>query len=161
MAGGGADALEDLYDLSGRDADAERLRAVRAAAKTVAEAVWRWSPSPGTAETLGKMPETVLDDAVLRGLRWQYYLVLSGLRPCINPQQMVFGPDARAQAFEAEAPSGLVRYPAEAAVFELMNEGWFGAHEASGLPGAAGAISRAVLGRSTGACAAIIASPMF
>jgi hypothetical protein len=107
------------------------------------------------------MPATVLDDAVLRGLRWEYYRVLSGLRPCINPHQMVFGPDAQARTFVAEARSGLARYPAEAAVFEVMNEGWFGAQKASGLPGAAAAIARAVFGRSTGACAAIIGSPMF
>jgi hypothetical protein len=74
---------------------------------------------------------------------------------------MVFGPDGRAQAFVAEARSGLARYPAEAAVFEVMNEGWFGAQEVSGLPGAAGAIARALLGGSTGECAAIIGSPMF
>jgi hypothetical protein len=161
MARYAADALEDLYDLSGRDTDAERLRGVRDAAKTAAETVWRWSPSPEPWEALRRMPETVLDDAVLRGLRWEYYRVLSGLRPCINPHQMVFGPDARAQAFVAEARSGLARYPAEGAVFEVMNKGWFGSQEASGLPGAAGAIARAVLGRSTGACAAIIGSPLF
>jgi hypothetical protein len=161
MAGGAANALEDLYDLSGRDADAERLREVRAAAKTAAEAVRRWSPSRETWETLRRMPDIVLDDAVVRGLRWEYYRVLSGLRPCINPHQMVFGPDGRAQAFVAEARSGLARYPAEAAVFEVMNEGWFGAQEVSGLPGAAGAIARALLGGSTGECAAIIGSPMF
>lgn len=161
MAGYAANALEDLYDLSGRDADAERLRSVRAAATTAAETVQRWSPSPETWETLRRMPDIVLDDAVVRGLRWEYYHLLSGLRPCINPHQMVFGPDAQAKAFVAKARSGLARYPAEAAVFEVMNEGWFGAQEASGLPGAAGAIARAVLGGSTGECAAIIGSPMF
>jgi hypothetical protein len=161
VAGCGANGLEDLYELSGRDADAERLRAVRAAAKATAEAVWRWSPSRETWGTLRRMPDMVLDDAVVRGLRWQYYQVLSGLRPCINPHRMVFGPDAQAQAFVSEARSGLVRYPAEAAVFGVMNQGWFGSQEASGLPGAAGAIARAVFGESTGACAAGIGLPVF
>jgi len=161
MAKGAADALEDFYDLSGRHADAERLRQVRAAATTAAETVQRWSPAPGSGETLRRMPDKVLDDAVLRGLRWEYYHLLSGLRPCINPHQMVFGPDERTEAFLAEARSGLARYPAEVAVFEVMNRGWFGALEPSGLPRAAGALARTMFGGTMGECAAIVSWPIF
>ena len=54
--------------------------AQRAAAKATAEAVWRWSPSRETWGTLRRMPDMVLDDAVVRGLR---LLPVLPVLPCL------------------------------------------------------------------------------
>jgi len=156
-----ASALEDLYELSGKTGDAERLRQAQAAAATAAETLHASSSAPGPEGTLKKMPETVLDETALRGLRWEYFHLVSGLRPCINPHQMVFGPDAQVDSFVREARDGLARYPAEEAVFQVLNQGWLDLPLNAGFAGNAARLARFVFGGNMGRCAALMAGPLF
>ena len=118
------DALVDLYRSTGYgdgDALAWGLEsAARAAERARAPAV------RNLAATLQAMPEQTLDDAFLRGVRWDYVGLLNTLGPCVNLRRVVFGPDAEYRAWLDRVEDELVRYPAEAELFEVARGGLLG-----------------------------------
>ena len=84
------------------------------------------------------MPGVVVDSAAMRGLRWEIFTTLSSLAPCLNLNQVVFGPDASYAAWLEEAHASLVAFPSEEPLFQLMRQGYFGpagAGPPQGLPG--------------------------
>jgi hypothetical protein len=72
------------------------------------------------------MPAMILDEDLLRGLRWEFLLSLHTLGPCTNPSRMVFGPTPEHEAWLDQAAASLVQWPAEAELFNLSRAGFFG-----------------------------------
>jgi len=118
-------ALADLYRLSGRRADAAELSRLRDAADRSAAMV-RTDPARGPDEWVRSLPGLVLDPSLVRGLRWEYFINLTTVAPCLNLNRIVFGPDEAYESFFEEARASLVRWPSEEALFELARYGWVG-----------------------------------
>jgi len=119
----GGRALEDLYAASGQDAKRVELRRSREAAERAATRV----PASVTRSTEGwvrSLPAMVLDTTVARGLRWEYFLGVTSLSPCLNLHRMVFGPDDDYTVFLDRAHEALVRFPSEEGLFALARDGW-------------------------------------
>lgn len=121
----GGSALETLLRVSdqvGRAAELSRLR-------QVAERVADRSPAgmPATSEGFVRaLPVFVLDAGAVRGFRWEYFINLATIAPCMNLNRMVFGAGEDYDAFLDEAREVLVRYPSDASLFELARHGWAG-----------------------------------
>jgi hypothetical protein len=156
-----ADGLEDLYEATGRQEDAESLRWLRAATKKASKLAQQGSLGAGVQSALKGMPGTVLSEEVIRGLRWEYFHTLTGLSPCINPNQMLFGADETLTEFLRLARAELVRYPAEEALFEVMERGWINFPTSGGKEGALMGIVKSALGGRAGSCAEVLASGVF
>jgi hypothetical protein len=155
------DALAGLYEASGRDLEAKSLRWVQEAAADAAEKAQQGAVGNGVQQAFQLMPERILDEAEVRGVRWEYFMVLAGVSPCINPHQIVFGPDGSQVDFMQSAYSSLVRYPSEAAVWEVMKKGFFDVTASSGWEGRMVDLIEAALGERAGGCAAVLASGFF
>lgn len=127
----GAVALGDLYAATARAVEAERLSALRAAADgAVARARFRY---PDGAEAwVRSLPAMVSDTSVARGLRWEIFIGITTLTPCINLQRLVFGPDQEYWDFVNGAYDDLVEWPSEDGLFERARAGWFGSTTAEG-----------------------------
>jgi hypothetical protein len=65
----------------------------------------------------------------MRGLRWEYFITLATMAPCVNMHRVVFGADDSYTAFIEEARGSLIRWPSEQPVFELARRGWVGGVE--------------------------------
>lgn len=123
----GGDGLEALYRITGQEEKAGAIAASREIAERAMNVSGALADWQGSEEALASMPEAVTGPGTVRGLRWEFFLVLNGLSPCLNAHKVVFGPDRDMEIFIEEAREVLVRYPSEAALFDLMREGWFGA----------------------------------
>lgn len=156
-----ADGLEDLYEVTGRQEDAQALKRLREAARNAADLARQGSFGGGVENALKGMPKTVLSEDVVRGLRWEYLNVVAGLSPCVNPNQMFFGPGEGFVQFLTSARSGLVRYPSEEAYFDLMAKGWTDLPGSRGSRGNLGGMLKAILGGGPGRCAAILGARGF
>ena len=158
-----ADGLETLYEATGRQEDAESLRWIRAATKRASELAQQGSFGPGVKTALDGMPNGVLSEDMVRGLRWEYLQLLTGLNPCINPNQAIFGPDESLTEFLRLARAELVRYPSEEALFEVMERGWINTQDrkGGGLEGALVGMVTASLGWEPGNCAEVLTSGIF
>lgn len=125
MAELAGDALISLYRNTGHpDADALAW-GIRSAERSVERA-------PSTAITdvaarLRAMPQNALDSTYLRGARWEYVGLLNTVGPCLNLRRVVFGPDMEYRSWLELVEAGLVRYPAEAELFEVARGGLLGA----------------------------------
>ena len=73
------------------------------------------------------LPDLVVDTSSVRGLRWEYFINLATIAPCMNVHRMVFGSDDRYADFVEEARGVLVRWPSDEALFDLARSGWVGA----------------------------------
>jgi hypothetical protein len=159
------DALESLYQSSGRQEEAEALRWVRGsterATEMVTEMVTENALRPEVQGALLTMPARVTSEASVRGLRWEYFQILAGLSPCINPHQVLFGPDETMAEFLRSARSQLVRYPSEGAVFDVMKKGWFTLRARGDWGGPLEGMVNATLGGRLGGCAGIWAAGVF
>jgi hypothetical protein len=122
----GGRALASLYRLSGRTAAAAELsRLVDVADRTAAMMP---TGQPRTAEAYVRaLPDLVLDTSSVRGLRWEYFINLATIAPCMNVHRMVFGSDDGYAEFVEEARGVLVRWPSDEALFDLARSGWVGA----------------------------------
>jgi hypothetical protein len=159
LAGYGADALVGLYEASGREEEADALRCVRESTQAIGKATRSFGNNASAA--LQQMPARILDNAELRGIRWEYFWLLSGISPCINPHQTVFGPGLNQEEFMRSARKALVRYPAEGAVWEVLKGGFFDIPKPGGWDGLAARVMRATLGPRAGMCASVLSSPYF
>lgn len=122
----GGRALASLYRLTDRTSDAAELsRLVEVAGRTAAMMP---TGQPRTAEAYVRaLPDLVLDTTSVRGLRWEYFINLATIAPCMNVHRMVFGSDESYADFVEEARRVLVRWPSDEALFDLARSGWVGA----------------------------------
>jgi hypothetical protein len=132
----GAEALVSLYAATGRSAEAAALRDELDTAVRVAEKA-QVGLETSARTSLAGMPETVTDSIAIRGLRWEFFITLSSLGPCLNLNRSVFGLDEGFTAWVEEAREGLVMNQGDLELFELARRGWFGSYRAQdgGLPG--------------------------
>lgn len=122
---GGARGLADLYAATGQSDKQARLSALRAAsAGAVDRAGFRYPES--TEAAVRSLPEMVSDTSVARGLRWDVFVGITTLTPCLNLQSMVFGPDQEYRDFVEGAHDDLVLWPSEEGLFQIARGGWFG-----------------------------------
>jgi len=127
---GGA-ALAGLFRVTGQATQAAELSRLNGVAERAAGLVRSEQPQ-GTEAWVRALPGLVVDPALVRGLRWEYFINLATITPCLNMHRMLFGPDEDYAAFVEEARASLVRWPAEEAIFELARHGWIGAAEPAG-----------------------------
>lgn len=121
---GGA-ALADFYRLTGRTASAAELSRLNQVADLAAGMMQVEIPR-GPETFVRSLPGMVLDTTLVRGLRWEYFINLATMVPCLNMHRMVFGSSPEYDAFVMEARASLVRWPSEEAVFDVARYGWVG-----------------------------------
>ena len=121
----GGTALASFYRTTGREAQADRIGELAAAATRAAERSQR-PPPVGVESFVRSLPAMVQDTAMVRGFRWEYFMLTTTLTPCINLHRMVFGPDEAYRAFEERAHASLVRFPSEEKLFALARAGYWG-----------------------------------
>lgn len=155
----GGDALEGLYERDGRAADARALRWSREGAQAAARKARAGLVSEDIHSLLQGIPDLVVDDEPLRGLRWEYFATFNMLAPCINVHKMVFGPDETYDEWRLDARDALVRVRGEAELFELAEGSTVGNADGE-LRGFFPRFLRATLGGSgsPGSCASLITS---
>jgi hypothetical protein len=122
----GGDALADLYEASGETEELARLESLREAADGAVSRL-RVATPQGAESWVRSLPGIVSDSNVARGVRWELFIGITTLTPCINLQRLVFGPDQEYWDFVNEAYDDLVMWPSEDGLFELARMGWFGA----------------------------------
>jgi hypothetical protein len=120
----GARALEDLYDVTGQTQKAAELRELRGVADRAVRRAHYRAPE-GAAEWVRSLPALVTDTSVVRGLRWEYFIGVTTLTPCLNLQRMVFGPGDGYRVFLEDAHASLVEWPSEEDLYVLAKGGWF------------------------------------
>lgn len=155
----GGDAFEELYKKTGRAVEAERLRTARESAAAAARMARVGTGEQDIHTLLRGIPALVERTDALRGLRWEYLATFNTLAPCINLQEMVFGPDETYGSWMERTEQAFVRVPGEAALFELARSGAAGVADQPQT----GAISRILtltLGSSTqpGSCARLVSA---
>lgn len=157
LANMGGDALEGLYESSGRTADARALRWSREGAQAAASKARAGLVSEDIHSLLQGIPDLVVDDEPLRGLRWEYFATFNMLAPCINVHKMVFGPDETYDDWRLDARDALVRVRGEVELFDLAEGSTVGADRGA-LRGVLPRLLRATLGGSgsPGSCASLI-----
>jgi hypothetical protein len=125
IATNGVDGMIDLYRATGREAEAVQLEGrVRAAER--AAAMGRAGGARTLEESLRRMPAIVLDEDEIPGLRWELLSSIATVTPCINLQRMVFGPGEAYETFLSQAREALIRYPSQAALFDVVSAGYWG-----------------------------------
>lgn len=147
-AGVGAEALANLYGVTGRPEAEEALRSRRALAERAADV---GSLSLGRRQ-LSEMPELVTDTSAIRGMRWEHLHVLSGMGPCLNLNRVVFGPPEGYDEWIAEVRETLVRFESEEHLLSTMLRGWGTAESES----PAGRLFAQVMGGGAGSCAGLL-----
>lgn len=123
----GGGALASFYRASGQIEASSELSRLRLVAERAANRVPTLDTSP--EGFVNALPDLVLDSTGVRGFRWEYFINLATIAPCMNVHRMVFGPGAEYSAFIEEARASLVRFPSEEAFFELARYGWLGGTE--------------------------------
>lgn len=119
---GGA-ALQALYRAAGRMAEADALRRVHEAIER-AHAHLPTNFGSSLQSNLSLLVEIAADETALRGLRWEFLALTSTLVPCLNAHRIVFGPQDDYAEWLAEVRATLVRFPGEAALFEVARGGF-------------------------------------
>jgi hypothetical protein len=121
----GARALADLYEATGETEKVMRLSDLQAAAEAAISRGGVRIPQ-GPEAWIRSLPSMVSDTSVPRGLRWEMFIGITTLTPCINLQHLVFGPDEEYRNFVDGAYDDLVAWPPEADLYERARAGWFG-----------------------------------
>lgn len=125
---GGA-ALADLFRISVQPGESAQLSRLRQVAERSAVLMER-GMAEGTEAWVASLPERVLDESLVRGLRWEYFINLATMAPCLNMNRLVFGAGEEYSDFVERAREGLVRWPSEEPLFELARRGWAGGGDA-------------------------------
>ena len=150
----GGRALEDLYAVTGRTAALGELVRLREAADRAASRV-RVGGSQGSETWVRSLPDMVFDTSAVRGLRWEYFIGVATLAPCLNLHRIVFGPDEDYRAFIEGAHDSLVRWPSEEGLFAMAKAGWLGTSE-SDRETWIGRILSVSMRRGDGACGDVV-----
>ena len=127
----GGEALGDLYRVTGQTGAAAELSRLGQVAERSAR-LMRVDLAQGTEAWVRSLPPMVLDTTLVRGLRWEYFMNVATMAPCLNMHRMVFGADESYETFLEQARESLVRWPSDEAVFEIAQYGWIGAREPAG-----------------------------
>lgn len=143
LAEQGAEALMALHEATGRAESAAALRDELTTAVRVANRA-RVGLASQRRGSLAGMPEAVADSAAIRGMRWEFFITLSSLGPCINLNRSVFGVDETFSRWTEEVREGLVRTSGDEEFFDLARRGWFGSEPAPEV-GIAGRLAGLVL----------------
>ena len=159
MVNMGGDALEALYERTGRPAVAEALKLARSAATSAARKSRAGLVPEDVRSLLQGVPDLVETEEALRGLRWEYFATFNMLAPCINLHKMVFGPDETYDEWRERARDTLVRVPGERDLFDLAESGVLGTG-GQDLQGFFARFLSLTLGSGVapGSCASLIAS---
>lgn len=121
----GGSALGDFYRLSGRTGAASELSRLRQVADRNAMMA-RWSVPTSNDAWVRSLYTMTTDTTIARGLRWEYYINLATIAPCLSLNRIVFGLGEDYSSFVDEARASLVRWPSDEAIFELARHGWMG-----------------------------------
>lgn len=146
----GGSAMAGLFRASGQRGAAAELSRLRQVADRAAE-MMRVEVPQGTDAWVRSLPGMVLDSTVVRGLRWEYFINLATMAPCLNMNQMVFGAGGAYDAFVAQARASLVRRPSEEPLFELARHGWVGTADPL-PPGLFGRLAGLYMSSGQGSC---------
>ena len=133
----GAEALEKLYRATGRTAEAEDLRGLRNRTRDLVERAVFPGTKPDLESALRAMPQIVLDETVVMGIRWEFFMLFNTLAPCLNLQKVVFGPGESYEQWLENARQTLVRRESDEELFRFLRRsdlavrartapGWFG-----------------------------------
>jgi hypothetical protein len=124
----GGSALTGFYRASGQTAAAAEVSRIRQVAESAAALVPRGA-APANEAWVRTLTEAITDSTVARGVRWEYFVSLATLGPCLNVNRIVFGLGDGYTAFVEEARGSLVRFPSDEALFDIARRGWVGASE--------------------------------
>jgi hypothetical protein len=151
----GAQALELLFGATGRTGEAESLRWLRTGMEAALERAAVTRTGFDAEGALRMMPDAVLDETVLRGIRWEYFLTFATLAPCVNLNNVVFGAGQSYEQWLEDAEQALVRRPSDEAMFRFLEKGWFRGAGAAEAPAWIKAALRFTFGEASGGtCAA-------
>ena len=123
----GANGLEGYYRRIGQPDQAESLAWARVGALDAARKARAGLVAENARALLQGVPDLVLDEDALRGLRWEYLATFNMLAPCINLQKMVFGPGQTYEDWRRRAERSIVRggVTGERHLFDLVERGAF------------------------------------
>lgn len=121
-------ALGHYYREAGRAGASAQLSRLRQVADRSAT-MMRTRDTEGREAWVRSLPDLVLDTTLVRGVRWEYFINLATLAPCLNVNRIVFGTDQEYDTFVESARGALVRWPSEEPLFELARRGWIGTSE--------------------------------
>ena len=133
----GGSALADFYRVSGNTPASAELSKIREVAETSA-GMMRSEAGISNDAWVRSLYTMTTDPTIARGLRWEYFINLTTIAPCLNLNRIVFGVGEGYDDFVEEARASLVRWPSDEALFEVARYGWIGASE----PGAPTVLSR-------------------
>jgi len=150
----GGDALRDLFSAVGQTEDEDHLVALRAAADGAVSRL-HFSYPEGAESWVRSLPILVADPGVARGVRWDLFIGITTLTPCLNLQRLVFGPDQDYWDFVEQAHDDLVMWPSEDGLFELARTGWFGARADAGA-GFVGRLLSVSMRTGEGTCGEVV-----
>jgi hypothetical protein len=115
----GVEALEVLYEATGRPADAERLRQLRGQAEQMPD-FYRMPGASTADERTRQIIELFQNPNAPLGAKWEALYVLGGMDLCgFTPQEFRKGSLAR-DSFEKQVAQILVRYPGERWLLDLV-----------------------------------------
>jgi hypothetical protein len=150
LAEAGGEAMTELLRVTGQTERAAAMsRLNQVAERASAKVTGRVASSPEAF--VRSLPDLVLDPATGRGLRWEYFINLATIAPCLNMHRMVFGSGDAYDRFVEEAHASLVRYPSDEALFDLARHGWVGATD-PGPPGLFGRIASLYMNDDDNSC---------
>jgi len=150
----GGGALVSLFRATGRTSRAAEVSRLSQVAERASGMVW--SHYPETPEAFVRsLPGMILDTALVRGMRWELFINLATVAPCLNVHNMVFGTGDDYDAFVEEARAALVRYPSDEALFELARHGWVGTAD-PGSPTPLGRVASLFMNTGENSCAAML-----
>lgn len=121
-------ALGDLFRVAEQPGAAAALSRLREVAGRAAD-MMPAELAGGTDAWVRSLPGLVLDTTIVRGLRWEYFINLTTVAPCLNMNRMVFGANSEYHEFIEDARESLVRWPSEEPLFDLARRGWVGASD--------------------------------
>lgn len=155
----GADALEVLFRITGREGEGEAVAWARRSTSGAASLGRVGRTTPDIQALVKEMSEMVVQPTAVRGLRWDLMGGFHTLSPCINTHKVVFGPGADYEAWLDEARETLVRFPSEEELFRLARGGWLGTGVDVAAPGWMARFLVVSLGgrRAPGSCTTLVA----
>ena len=128
ITGIGRGGLEAFYRATGREKELSELTTARDSVDALREALAVETARMSSIfdvrnprEVRRTINALVMDSTALRSLRWELFGNLA-FAPCTNVRELVFGPSSEHLDVVARVRESLVRYPSEAALFDLMED---------------------------------------
>jgi hypothetical protein len=155
----GAASLETFYRTTGRNAEADALRRQNEGVDRVEQYARALRYEGDIDSGLRRSMAIVANESLPRGLRWESLLSIQIGAGCLNPHTVVFGHARQYTEWLDQARASLVRYPTEAALFDLTLRGTMLPRDLRPRAHLIERVLGVTLGRTetTGACAALLA----